>query len=120
MTFLTFSVDNQEVLRRSQSHSQCSPRRLWGSTLSRGQPWTEKMRLGAMIVYLVYLVMIVYLVVLETEPRGIWVAAVVEEGHGGEDRPSHWNDVELGDVVALQDALRHLQPIGPSYLEMPG
>ena len=72
------------------------------------------------LVYLVYMVMIVYLVVLETEPRGIWVAAVVEEGHGGEDRPSHWNDVELGDVVALQDALRHLQPIGPSYLEMPG
>ena len=60
------------------------------------------------------------LVVLETEPRGVGIAAVVEEGHGGEDRPSHWNDVELGDVVALQDALRHLQPIGPSYLEMPG
>ena len=49
-----------------------------------------------------------HLVVLKTEPCCIWVAAVVEEGHGGEDGSSHWNDVELSDVVVLQDALRHL------------
>ena len=58
--------------------------------------------------------------VLETKPRGIWVAAVVEEGHGGEDGTSHWNDVELGDVVVLEDALRHLQTICGCNLEMPG
>ena len=57
--------------------------------------------------------------VLETKPCGIWVAAVVEEGHGGEDSPSHWNDVELGDVVVLEDALRHLQTICGSDLKMP-
>ena len=62
--------------------------------------------------------MIVYLVVLETEPRGIWVAAVVEEGHGGEDGPAHRNDVELGDVVVLQDALGDLQPVGGDGLEV--
>ena len=49
-----------------------------------------------------------HLVVLETEPRGVGIAAVVEEGHGGEDGTAHWNDVELSDVVVLQDALRHL------------
>ena len=48
------------------------------------------------------------LVVLETEPRGVGITAVVEEGHGGEDGTPHWNDVELSDVVVLQDALRHL------------
>ena len=49
-----------------------------------------------------------HLVVLETEPRGVRIAAVVEEGHGGKDGAPHWNDVELSDVVVLQDALRHL------------
>ena len=48
------------------------------------------------------------LVILEAEPRGVGITAVVEEGHGGEDGAPHWNDVELSDVVVLQDALRHL------------
>ena len=61
-----------------------------------------------------------HLVVLEAEPRGVGIAAVVEEGHGGEDGPSHGDDVELGDVVVLEDALRHLQTICGSDLKMPG
>ena len=30
------------------------------------------------------------LVVLEAQPGGVWVAAVVEEGHGGEDGAANW------------------------------
>ena len=56
--------------------------------------------------------------VLETKPCGIWVAAVVEEGHGREDGPAHWNDVELGDVVVLEDALCHFQAVGSHNLEV--
>ena len=48
----------------------------------------------------------------------VGVAAVVEEGHGGEDRPAHWNDVELGYVVVLEDALRDLQPVGADHLQV--
>ena len=51
------------------------------------------------------------LVVLEAKPRGVGIAAVVEERHCGEDGPSHRDDVELGHVVVLQDALRHLQAV---------
>ena len=58
--------------------------------------------------------------VLETQSCGVGVAAVVEEGHGGEDGPSHGDDVELGDVVVLEDALRHLQTIRGRDLKMPG
>ena len=61
-----------------------------------------------------------HLVVLETQSCGVWVAAVVEEGHGGEDGPAHGNDVELGDVVVLEDALCHLQTIRGRDLKMPG
>ena len=41
----------------------------------------------------------------------VGVAAVVVEGHGGEDGAAHRDDVELGHVVVLQDALRHLQAV---------
>ena len=36
---------------------------------------------------------------------------MVEEGHGGEDGAAHRDDVELGHVVVLQDALGHLQAV---------
>ena len=58
--------------------------------------------------------------VLETKSCGVGVAAVVEEGHGGEDGPSDGDDVELSDVVVLEDALRHLQTIRGRDLKMPG
>ena len=61
-----------------------------------------------------------HLVVLVADPHGVGVAAVVEEGHGGEDGATHGNDVELGDVVVLEDALRHLQTIRGRDLKMPG
>ena len=48
------------------------------------------------------------LMILKTNSHSVGIAAVVEEGHGGEDGAPHWNDVELSDVVVLQDALRHL------------
>ena len=41
----------------------------------------------------------------------VGIAAVVEEGHGGEDGAAHRDDVELGHVVVLQDALRHLKAV---------
>ena len=59
-----------------------------------------------------------HLVVLVADPHGVGVAAVVEEGHGGEDGPAHWNDVELGDVVVLEDTLCHLQPVGSHNLKV--
>ena len=42
---------------------------------------------------------------------------MVKEGHGGEDGASDGNDVELGDVVVLQNAFSHLQPIRSSDLD---
>jgi len=36
---------------------------------------------------------------------------VVKEGHGREDGAADGNDVELGNVVVLQDALGHFQAI---------
>ena len=53
---------------------------------------------------------------LVAEPECVGVAAVVEERHGGEDGTADGDDVELGDVVVLQDALRHLQAVGGSDL----
>ncbi len=43
---------------------------------------------------------------------------MVEEGHGGEDGPAYGDDVELGDVVVLKDALSHLQPVGRRDLQV--
>ena len=56
--------------------------------------------------------------VLEAKSGGVGVAAVVKEGHGGEDCSTHWNDVELGDVITLEDALGHLEAISGSNLEV--
>ena len=55
---------------------------------------------------------------LVSQSLSVRVAAVVEEGHGGEDGPAHRNDVELGDVVVLEDALRDLQPVGADHLQV--
>jgi hypothetical protein len=48
---------------------------------------------------------------LVTQSEGVRVAAVVKEGHGGEYGAADRNDVELGNVVVLQDALGHFQAI---------
>ena len=60
-----------------------------------------------------------HLVALVAEPHGVRVAAVVEKGHGGKDGPADWNDVKLGDVVVLEDALGHLEAVGGGHLEVP-
>ena len=41
------------------------------------------------------------LVVLEAQPCGVWVAAVVEEGHGGEDGAANWGEVWWRDGVMV-------------------
>ena len=43
------------------------------------------------------------LLVLEAEAHCVGVAAVVEEGHGGEDGSTDWNDVKLNDVVIKEN-----------------
>ena len=58
------------------------------------------------------------LVALVAEADGVGIAAVVEEGHSGKDGPTHGDDVELGDVVVLEDALGHLEAVGGGNLEV--
>ena len=55
---------------------------------------------------------------LVAEADGVGIAAVVEEGHGWKDGPAHGDDVELGDVVVLEDALGHLEAVGGGNLEV--
>ena len=59
------------------------------------------------------------LVVLVAQPHRVRVTAVVEKRHGGEDGASDGQDVELGDVVVLQNAFRHLQAVGGRDLQVP-
>jgi hypothetical protein len=59
-----------------------------------------------------------YLESLVSESERVRVAAVIEEGHGGEDGASNRDDVELGDVVVLEDGLGHLEAVGGGDLQV--